>query len=124
MSHIEYTFPLQIVSNVSNRFDQVMLTILDLFRKPKVNQLQVPLCVDQDILWLEITVCHTLLLVQELEDQHYFCSVELRSRLVEATRSSEVAKHFSPRTVVEKHVQGVRVLEASNKGCDERVSSD
>jgi hypothetical protein len=61
----------------------------------------VSLSVDQNVLGLQIPICDTLPLVQELQYQDDLGSVELGSGLVEASRSSEVAEDLAAGAVVE-----------------------
>lgn len=43
-----------------------VLTVFDLLREAKVDQLQVSLCINEDVLWLQVAVCDALSLVEEL----------------------------------------------------------
>lgn len=57
--------------------------------------------VEKYVLWLKITICHTLLLVQKLKDEADLGSVEYRGRLIESVRASEVRKHLTTRTIIQ-----------------------
>jgi hypothetical protein len=100
------------------------------------------LCVDEDVLRLQVPVGDALALVQELEDQHDFGGVELRRRFVETARPAQVAEDFAAGAVVElsdvsglsarpcrqtaayHHVERVQRLEARHHGRDEGVPRD
>jgi len=76
-------------------------TVFHLLCESKVNQLKVPLGVDQNVLGLQIPVCNTLSLMQKLQYQDDLGGVELGRGLVEASRSSEVAEDLAAGTVIE-----------------------
>lgn len=80
--------------------------------------------VDQDVLRLQIAVCHALLLVQELQYQGNLGGVELRGGLVEASRPAQIRKDLAAGAVLQQHIQSLGVLEAGNHGGDEGVAGD
>ena len=63
--HNVYVSPILISERASSRWD-VQRTILHLLGEPKIDQLKMTLGVDQNVLWLQITVCDAFSLVQEL----------------------------------------------------------
>ena len=65
-------------------------TILDLLGEAEVDQFEMPVRIYEDILRLQVSVCHSLLFVQELQDQHNLGSIELTCWLIEASRSPQV----------------------------------
>lgn len=103
-----------------------------------------PISVYEDVLGLQVSICDAFAFMQELEYEDDFGSVKLRGGFVEAAGSSEIAKDFAARAVVELeqsrvsdvirvgkqagqtyyHVEGVERLEASDHGGDEGVSRD
>lgn len=65
--------------------------------------------VEEDVLGFQVSIRDALCLMQELEDEGDFCSIELRSPLGEAPGSPEICEDFSARTVIE--LPGVSFLQ-------------
>ena len=75
------------------------------FRKAEVDDLHMPLRVEQQILGLQVAVSNaTLIFMQELQDQNNLGGVELRPLLREAAVSPKVAKQFAAGDIVEQHI--------------------
>lgn len=77
-----------------------MLTILHLLREPKIYELQMSLSVYEYVLRLQIPICNPLRLVQVLEYEDDLGAVELRSRLIETARSSQIAEDFTAGAII------------------------
>lgn len=116
------------------------LTIFHLLRKSEIHELEMSFGVDQDVLGLQVAVCNALPLVQKLQYEDNFGSVELGCRLVETSGSSKVAEDLAAGAIIElrrsakqcgpgtelthKHVQRVVVLEAGDHCRYEGVACD
>ncbi len=59
------------------------------------------LCVDEYVLRLQIPIGNAFDVMQEVENENYFSSVEPRGILIEFLCSSEVCKDFAARAIVE-----------------------
>ena len=90
--------------------------------KPKVCNAYVARCLQDDVLWFEVSV-HNVLGVQVLQGRHYLSRVEGGRRVVEALCSPQVGEELSPRHVVQEHVEEavvmVRPLPAGRGGWSE-----
>ena len=70
-------------------------------RKTKINELEVPLSIDEHVLGFHVSICDALMIVKELKDQDHFSNVKAGSVLVEACGSSKIGKDFASRAIVE-----------------------
>ena len=57
--------------------DELRLTIVNLLCKPEIDEFEMSISIDQNVLRLEISIRDAFLLVQELQDETYFCCVKL-----------------------------------------------
>lgn len=96
--HSVYVSPAR-VSAIPRQTEQP--TILYFLCEAKVDQLKVPLGVNEYVLGLEVAVGDALALVQKLQDQDNLGGVELRGGLVEAACAAEIAEDFAAGAVVE-----------------------
>ena len=93
--------------------------------KAKVDQLDVPVLVDEQVLGLEVSVGDAaLLLVQVLQHEDDLGGVEAGDGLVEAPKLAEVGEELAAGDVVEEHVEGVVVGEGAEEVGDEGVAGD
>lgn len=76
------------------------LTVLELFGKPKVYQLQVPVGIDQHIFRLHVSVCDALALMEELQDEDHLGNVETSSIFIEASGSPQVSEDLATWAIV------------------------
>jgi hypothetical protein len=74
--HSVYVSP-NYISTGSLSTDHDAPTVFNLLGESEVNQLKVSLRIDQNVLWLQVPVCDTLSLMQELEYQHNFSGIKL-----------------------------------------------
>lgn len=58
------------------------------------------LCIEEQVLGLQISIGDALMFVQKLENQHNLGSVESRSVLLETLGLAQVGKDFAARAVV------------------------
>lgn len=84
--------------------------MLQLFRKPKIHQLQMTVRINEHVLGLHVSVCDTLVLMKEFEDEDHLGHVEPSSVFVEACRSAQVREDLTPWAIVE--LCAVSMLEA------------
>jgi hypothetical protein len=98
MPRISYHLGREVLRRSTQR---IRLLVLDLFREAEVDEFQVALGIYEYVLGLEIAVCDTHLLVEELEDEDYFCGVEFGGCFVEAAGAAEVGEDFAAGAVVE-----------------------
>ena len=85
----------------SSKEREESLTITQPLRKAKIDKLDVPIRVQQQVLGLEVAVRHALALVQEFQDEHNLCDVEASRALVEPLGFAKVGEYFAARAVVE-----------------------
>ena len=58
-----------------------------------------PFFVDEDVFWLEVSVCYALDIVEIFEDEDNFGCVEFGCEFVKPPCSAEVAEDFATGTV-------------------------
>ena len=68
----------------------IVRTPIQLFREAEVNEFKMALGVNEYIFGLQVSICDSLLLVQELEYQAYFGRIEASSGLLKASIPSEI----------------------------------
>jgi hypothetical protein len=76
------------------------LTTLDPLREAKINQLKVPVRVNEYVFWLQISVRNPFSLMQVLQDDNDLGGVELRGGFIEPSCSSKIAENLAARAVV------------------------
>ena len=74
---------------------------MDLFCETKVHKLYMTFGINEDVLGLQIPICNAFDIMQELQNQNYFCSIEARDVLLELMGPSQVGENFASRTEVE-----------------------
>lgn len=79
-------------------------TVVDLLSKAKVHEFQMSFCIYQDVLRLQVPVCHALLFMKELEYEYNFGRIELRGGFIESSGTPEIAEYFTSRAVVELEI--------------------
>lgn len=83
-----------------------------------------PLRINEYVLRLQVAVCDSFNLVQELKHKRDLGRVELGNRLLELGRPSQVCKDLAARAVVQQHVQVFGIGKGGDEGSDERVARD
>ena len=89
------------VSNQNGEDKVERHTCFELLCKPKIDQLKMTFSIDEDVLWLHVAVGYAKMVMEILEDQDNFSSVESSRWFVEALSSAQVGEDLSARAVVE-----------------------
>ena len=79
----------------------IRFAVTHLFREAKVDQFDVPVDVDQYILWFEVSVCDALDVVKVFYCQCDFGSVKFGCCVAKGARASEVAEDFAAGAVIQ-----------------------
>ena len=91
--------------------------------KPKVDQLDMSVCVQQQVFGLHIPVRDSaLFLVQVLEHEHDLGRIEARHLLIEPSVFAQVCKQLAARNVIEQEVEEVAIGKGGLETGDERVA--
>ena len=80
-----------------------MVQVVDSLRKAEIGNLDVPLLIDQQILWLQVAV-HDAARMQVLQRQHNFGGVEPGNVFFEPDSPPQMAKELAARDIFEHHV--------------------
>lgn len=105
--------------------DRGGVAVAEALGEAKVDELDVPVRVEEEVLGLHVAVGDAaLLLVQVLEDEHDLGRVEARDFLVEAPELAQVREELAARDVVEQDVEEVAVREGGDVVGDEGVARD
>lgn len=72
-----------------------------LFRKAEIDQLQMPLGINEDILGFQISICDAFLVMEEFEDQADLSGVEACGRFFESAMPSEVGKDLASGAIIQ-----------------------
>lgn len=88
--------------------------MIEFLGKSKVDQLEVPLRINEHVLRLHVSIGNALALMKKFQDQDHFGHVEAGGWLIEARGSPEVSEDLSTWTVV-------KLVEVSNgRHCEPR----
>lgn len=79
----------------------IRFAVAHLFREAKVDQFDVPVYVNQYILWFEVSICNALDVVKVFYCQCDFRSVKFGCCVAKGARASEVAEDFAAGAVIQ-----------------------
>ena len=105
MTFVEKYFRSQILWGTA----QSVCSCLTILCKTEIGQFQVAFFIDQNILWLQVSV-DNVLGMQVFEHHANLCGIELSMLLIQFSLSSQIREEFTTRDVVEQEVKVTRVL--------------
>jgi hypothetical protein len=102
-----YTFHLSLIStlyvhtgNMSDTGTCIALTTLNPLREAEINQLKMPVSVNEYVFWLQISVRNPFSLMQIFQDDNDLSGIELRGGFIEPSCPSKIAEDLAARAVV------------------------